>query len=295
MAKDASKGRVAVTAKKAPNPRGEEIAVGSLARGLEIIEVLTSAQTCLTLSEIASQSGLDASTTLRLLHSLVERGYVVRDEANKRYLAGPRALSPVPLFHPLTAFRREAEQAMKSLVENTGHTCALILYVGHERLVVDFLRGRDILSLYYDTWLRTPIHAAAAGKLLLAWLTEPERKTLLGAAPYKALTPDTITEPGVMAKELETVRQQGHAVARGEAWADYVALAVPLLMPVHSRPMGCIVLSSTKELLPKEIEGEAIVRAKAAASLLLNTAPSLHVLKNWTPWAERRQLAASPG
>lgn len=267
-------------------------AVGSLSRGLQIIDVLTSAQSCLTLSEVALQTGLDTSTTLRLLHSLGERGYVVRDESSKRYLAGPRALSPLPLFHPLTMFRREAEQVLKALVEKTGQTCALMLFVGTERLVVDFHRGRDPLSLYYDTWLRTPLHGTAAGKLLLASLSEPEQQQLLGAGPYEAHTPLTITDPAVLKKQLEEVRQQGYAIARGEAFVDYVAIGAPLQMPIHARPMGCIVVSSTRQLLPPELEPEVITSAKMAAALL-NSAPSLHVLKHWTPRLERRQAASS--
>lgn len=278
---------------KAKSNGDEGGAVGSLSRGLQIVDVLTSAQTCLTLSDVAAQTGLDASTTLRLLHSLGERGYVVRDESSKRYLAGPRALSPLPLFHPLTTFRREAEQVLKSLVEKTGQTCALVLFLGTERLVVDFHRGRDPLSLYYDTWLRTPLHATATGKSLLASLSEAEQQQLLGAGPYEVHTPLTITDPAVLKQQLEEVRQQGHAIARGEAFVDFVAIAAPLQMPSHSRPMGCLVVSSTRQLLPPELEPEVIASAKTAAALMLNTAPSLQVLKHWTPRIERRRSASS--
>ena len=125
----------------------EPAAVGSLSRGLQIVDVLTSAQGCLTLSEVAALTGLDASTALRLLHSLSERGYVVREESAKRYMAGPRALSPLSLFHPLTLFRREAEQVLRSLQKNTGETCALVLFLGKERLVVDFIRGTQPLCM----------------------------------------------------------------------------------------------------------------------------------------------------
>lgn len=282
-----SRRKPAASAKRSAN--AEEAAVGSLSRGLQIVEVLTSAQGCLTLSEVAAQTGLDASTTLRLLHSLSDKGYVVRDESNKRYLAGPRALSPLPLFHPLTTFRREAEPVLKALVERTGQTCALVLFLGTERLVVDFLRGKDPLSLYYDTWLRTPLHGTASGKLLLAWLSDAEREQLLGPGPYQRHTPATVTDPLVFGRQLEDVAREGHVVARGEAFPDFVAIAAPIIMSIHSRPMGCIVVSSTLQLLPKEDEAQVVESAKAAVALLMNTAPSLHVLKHWTPRTERRQ------
>jgi IclR family acetate operon transcriptional repressor len=289
----ASAHKVAAPSRRGKSAGEEGGAVGSLSRGLQIVDVLTSAQSCLTLSEVAAQTGLDPSTTLRLLHSLCERGYVVRDESSKRYLAGPRALSPLPLFHPLTTFRHESEQVLKSLVENTAQTCAVVLFLGMERLVVDLHRGRDPLSLYYDTWLRTPLHATAAGKSLLASLSEAEQQQLLGAGPYEFYTPLTITDPGVLKRHLEEIRQQGHAVARGEALVDFVAIAAPLQMPTQARPMGCLVVSSTRQLLPPELEPEVIARAKTAAALILNTAPSLQVLKHWRPRTERRLAALS--
>ncbi|MDP9968986.1 DNA-binding IclR family transcriptional regulator [Variovorax paradoxus] len=92
-----------------------------------------------------------------------------------------------------------------------------------------------------------------------------------------------------MKQQLEEVRQQGYAVARSEAFVYYVAIGVPLQMAIHSRPMGCLVISSTRQLLSPEDEPRVIASAKTAVALLMNSAPSLHVLKHWTPRTERRQ------
>jgi DNA-binding IclR family transcriptional regulator len=267
----------------------EPAAVGSLSRGLQIVDVLTSAQGCLTLSEVAALTGLDASTALRLLHSLSERGYVVREESAKRYMAGPRALSPLSLFHPLTLFRREAEQVLRSLQKNTGETCALVLFLGKERLVVDFIRGKQPLSPYYDTWLKSPLHGSASGKILLAWLPDDEREQLLGSGPYTAHTPKTVTDPVVFKNQLDRVLRQGHAVARDDAHQGLVAIAAPMMMPTHSRPLGCLVITSTCELLPEDAEADALNELKSAAALLMNSAPSLQILRNWTPRGAQRQ------
>ena len=61
--------------------------------------------------------------------------------------------------------------------------------------MVDFIRGRLPLSPYYDTWLKSPLHGSASGKILLAWLPDEEREQLLGPGPYTSHTPKTVTEP----------------------------------------------------------------------------------------------------
>lgn len=294
MAQQSVKTRKEAASRKSMTSGGEEsAAVGSLSRGLQIIDVLTSAQGCLTLSEVAALTGLDASTTLRLLHSLNESGYVVRDESAKRYMAGPRALSPLSLFHPLTLFRREAEQVLRSLQQSTGETCALVLFLGTERLVVDFIRGKQPLSPYYDTWLKSPLHGSASGKILLAWLADHEREELLGPGPYTASTPKTVTDPAILNDRLEEVLRLGHATARGDAFQDLVAIAVPLLMPTHCRPMGCLVVSSLSQEMPEDAEAGIVTSLKAAAVMLLNSAPSLQVLRQWTPRGVQRQPASA--
>ena len=103
--------------------------------------MLRQANGYLSLSDIAAETGLDASTAHRLVQTLTENGYAVRDDVQKRYLPGPRALSPLSLFHPLTQLRREASSTLHSLQKETGYTTALALFVGKERMVADFVQG----------------------------------------------------------------------------------------------------------------------------------------------------------
>ena len=50
----------------------------------------------------------------------------------------------------------------------------------------------------------------------------------VGAAPLASFTERTITDPGALAAELETVRERGWAEAVGEREADLVAVAAPV-------------------------------------------------------------------
>lgn len=273
--------------------RDEGAAVGSLSRGLQVIDVLRQASGYLSLSDIAAATGLDASTAHRLLQTLTESGYAVRDDGQKRYLPGPRALSPLSLFHPLTQLRREAGALLKSLQEETGQTAALVLYVSQERMVVDFARGNHPLSPYYDTWLKSPLHGSASGKLLLAWLSESQRADLLGPGPYKAHTPKTTTDPAMLSRELAQVRDQGFAVARDDAYQGLLALGVPLMFPADAQPLGCLVISAPSSSITVQEETAVVANLRGAAALLMNGAPSIHVLRQWNVRGATRRAPAS--
>jgi DNA-binding IclR family transcriptional regulator len=263
--------------------REEGGAVGSLSRGLVLLDLLTRATTFVSLSDLAADAGLDASTTYRLLQILVEQGYAVRDDLSKRYLPGPRALLPLSLFHPAVQLKQEARSVLEFLREQTGETIALALFVGKQRMVVDFVRGEQPLSPYYDTWLQSPLHGSASGKLLLAWLSNDERDDMLGPAPYTAHTAFTQTSASELTDYLEQVRQQEYAVARDDAFEGLIAIGVPLMTQPVVRPFGCLMITASSQSISEAREIELANRLKAAAQLLINSAPSMQSLKNWIP------------
>lgn len=268
--------------------RDEGAVIGSLSRGLQVLDVLTQSAGWLSLSEIAAETGLDASTAHRLLQTLIESGHAVRDDALKRYLPGPRALSPLSLFHPLTQLRREAMPVLEFVRSQIGETCAFVLFLGQERLVVDFVRGKHPLSPYYDTWLKSPLHASASGKLMLAWMPEADRGELLGTGPYPAHTPRTITSPALLNDELANVREQGYAVAREDAYASLVALGVPLAFQRDAQPVGCLVVTTASVSLPPSAEQKVSEQLRAASTLLMNGAPTMQIFRQWAVRTSRR-------
>ncbi|PZX34280.1 IclR family transcriptional regulator [Cupriavidus phytorum] len=266
---------------------------GSLARGLQVLDVLRQANGYVSLSDIAAETGLDASTAHRLLQTLVEHGYAVREEVQKRYLPGPLALSPLSLFHPITQLRRESAPTLHSCQKSVGGaTVALVLFIGSERLIVDFVQGTNPLSPYYDTWLKSPLHGSASGKLLLAWMTGDERERLLGPGPYEAHTSKTITEQAALMQELNLVRMQGYAVARDDYYDGLMAVGAPLIHQNELQPLGALLVTAPSDAVASEDEEAIGAQLKAASKLLMNAAPSLQILKQWTGrGAARRHLA----
>jgi DNA-binding IclR family transcriptional regulator len=254
---------------------GEEVesVSGALPRGLRIIELLVESPTPQTLSEVAGGSGLDSSTAYRLLQALVDRGYAVRDPENKRYMAGPRALSPLGMSHPLRELAREAAPILGSIRTTTGQTAGLVVFIGTQRVIVDTAPGDHPLVPYYDTWLRSPLHGSASGKILLASLSSTDRAALLGPGPYPAITPHTITNPAELERHLAEAIARGYAIARDDAFVGMTAIAAPIAY--SSRAVGCMALIGRSDAMPKSSDTELGNALKNAAALLTHSAPSL--------------------
>ncbi len=167
----------------APRPQQTESAssTGSLLRGIRIIETLADAPSPLLLVELAERVHLDSSTVYRLVQSLAQEGFVVR-LSSKRYVAGPRTLRLLGTYHPVNRFCRDVELVLQQLRDQVGETIMLVLFAGIERVIVKIVQGRESLSQSYETWLRTPLHGSASGKLLLMQTPLPRLRELLGAA-----------------------------------------------------------------------------------------------------------------
>ena len=88
-------------------------------------------------------------------------------------------------------------------------------------------QGRREYALTVAPGQRTPVHAGAAGKLLLAHLAAEELDFRL-AQPLAAYTPRTITEPRRLRAELARIRRAGWAQDRGESAPSIQAYAAPV-------------------------------------------------------------------
>jgi DNA-binding IclR family transcriptional regulator len=118
--------------------------------------------------------------------------------------------------------------------------------------------GRGAKNLFTRTGLQLEAYCSGIGKVLLAHLPAAERRAYLAAGPFVALTPNTITDPAVLASTLDEVRAQGFASDDGEIVEDLVCLAVPIRAPDGrvpaaisvSRQAGRRPTAAVEELLP---------------------------------------------
>ncbi|MGL5166139.1 MAG: IclR family transcriptional regulator [Afipia sp.] len=227
---------------------------GALKRGLTILEVLVEAARPLTSHEIAETVQLTDSTVHRLLQTLWEAGYVSRDPSRKRYHASSKALGPLTIYHPLHTLRRDAFEPLRTLREQFGLTASIVVFVGLERLVLEVSGASGVLTPFYGTCLRNPLHVAVSGKILLLTMSSAERKQLLGDSPYESLTAKTITDPDQFKHELEQTAARGFATNIDENFVGLSAIGAPLVF-ASSQTFGCVMLAgATEKFTPAAIE-----------------------------------------
>jgi DNA-binding IclR family transcriptional regulator len=82
-----------------------------------------------------------------------------------------------------------------------------------------------------DIGRRLPAHSTALGKVLLAYLSPQQVRTILEERGLPRQNAATITSQSRLLRELEAVRKQGYATSDGEQTAGIRAIAAPVYGP----------------------------------------------------------------
>src|SRR5699024_8958520 len=125
--------------------------------------------------------------------------------------------------HLRTAVRRVRVR----LAEATGETVNLAIHDGEGIISIDQVVGSSAVVIANWADQRTPTHATAAGKLLLAFMKEPERERIL-AGPLEACTSRTITDASELRAQLQETRERGYAVSLEEQELGLSAVSAPV-------------------------------------------------------------------
>jgi DNA-binding IclR family transcriptional regulator len=206
-------------------PGSSRRAVGSVARAVQVLDVLAASDAGLGVNQVARRLGVNASTASRLLATLQEAGLVERADAGP-YRLGLKLVALSDRVLAQLDVRQLARPLLARLVEETGETATVSLPGEREAVTVDFVpSAASVVSMARVGRPSIP-HATAVGKVMLAF-----GETLAAGedAPLAALTERTITDRAALDRELAAIRERGFAEAVGEREPDLAAVAAPVL------------------------------------------------------------------
>lgn len=181
---------------------------------ISILRTFDTANGQLSLSEVANRVGLPSSTALRLLRELTDAGVLERT-ANGNYRVGVGLWQTGELSIRPRRLREAAAPVMVDVSARLNAGTELVLYQGQQAIVVDVLLGPR-----FDKFGATagwpviarplPLHATAAGKLLLAASPRDAMTRLFNEGLHR-FTDRTIVSLPAMLSELDNIVQRGFA------------------------------------------------------------------------------------
>jgi IclR family KDG regulon transcriptional repressor len=207
---------------------GDKGLIKSVQKSLKILKVIMDATDEISLTDIEKLLGFHSSTTHHLLKTLMEEGFVSQNAKTKKYSVGPEVfLSWISHRHPEKYFNRVVP-VLDECVSITDETTNLFIRDEDELICVAGSESKQILKAYLMIGRRIPIPCTAAGKVILAYMEEPEILSLLQRVGLRKYMPKTITDVTLLLKELKQIRAQGYAIELDEYEEMITAVGFPI-------------------------------------------------------------------
>ena len=185
-------------------PQGAQAAL----RAIRLLKLFRPDQVELSLADISRLSGLNKTTTHRLLAALQSESFVDKDPSSGSYRLGTAVMALGVLALSGHDLRLRARPFLEQLAKESGETATLEVPIDDSMLILDEVSGRHFLGAAGNIGTRWPLHATSTGKAVIAFNCPGAIE--LGAE-LASLTPQTITERSRLQQQLAEVRRRGYA------------------------------------------------------------------------------------
>ncbi|GAB6174834.1 IclR family transcriptional regulator [Paradesulfitobacterium aromaticivorans] len=208
-------------------PAEKQSGVQSLRRALGILDVFTFDKSQLSMAEICASVNLPRPTVARLLTTLIDEGYVVRNF--RKYSLGVKLCRLGAIAQRSRELKEVALPVLREMRDCYGETVYIDVVEGLERHCIMSIEGNQAIRIIVPVGQRSPLHAGADGRVLLAYQPEKVIEELIKQKYFTAITDHTITDLKLLKNELQRIRDQGFAVSYGEWVQGSVAISAPIV------------------------------------------------------------------
>jgi DNA-binding IclR family transcriptional regulator len=264
--------------------------IASVDRALRLLFIVAAASDGITAKVIARRLDANLSTTYHLLHTLTDRGLLVRLPESRGYGIGygavelhnglNRQLSVTPEIADLV--RRVHDQARAA-------ACFAVFREG--QIVIAYVAESPAYPMPppLDVGFSDAPHSTAFGKVMLAHMPERDRARLIDVCGIAPVTDKTVSEVPALEAQLAAVRSDGIAVELEEFQTELACLAAPVRR--SGSVIGAIAVGTRPaSMLRRRDELENVVRCAATqASYAVSHADRLTQLALTVPGGPTQQ------
>lgn len=200
--------------------------IGSLERGLAVMEILARHPAGMTLTEMAEEAGLTRAGARRFLLTLAAAGYAT--QAGRQFSLSPRLLTVARTWLGGASLWTYAAPIMREIAAQLNESCSAAILSGEDIVYVARVPGRRILSVSLDVGTRLPAYCTSMGRVLLSGLAPGELETFLRQVTIEGRTPKTITARAALAEAIGKAKANGFAIIDEELELGLRSIAVAI-------------------------------------------------------------------
>lgn len=202
--------------------------VPNLERALKIMEFLAENPSHATKAGIARKLGFPNNSVFRIVSTLEEHGYIVRNEDGSEYSLSRKLLSIGYKALVENNLVELAGDILRELRDETRETALLGTLLEGEGVVLSQELSPEPVKFMVSPGARFMLHTAAPGKAVLAYLEDRELERQLALMSFTRFNSRTICSQDEYKLELRKVRDNGYAADCGEESEGIICVAAPV-------------------------------------------------------------------
>ena len=248
--------------------------LGTVRRALRVLDYLAECGEPVAIKRIASELGLNISSTYHVMNTLAVDGYVTRDERTGAYGLGAKTARLGDSYARSWPVEPELRALVNELGARTSENAYLALVHGRDVVITDIAESRQRVRVHaLHRGYSGDLHARALGKAVLAHYDGAVVREHFASHPPRRLTQRTLVTMTAIESELERVRRRGYSEDVEEFCEGVCCLGAPFFAKDGS-PAGSLSVSvpSFRYRGVRAALRDAVVDAARSATAALDTA-----------------------
>lgn len=201
--------------------------VKSLYKAIKLLDHFTFDNPERGIRELADLSGMLKSSVHNVMQTLQLCGIIEKGSVAGRYRLGYKLLE----LGNVLMTNDEAQRVVKSFTDRLAEECGETVYYavpyGPEIIYLECSHPKGIQFTRSVLGVKAEMHCTSLGKAILAFSGEELLRQALGVG-LRRYTPYTITDEAALRRELEKIRERGHAVDNMEHEYGIRCVGVPV-------------------------------------------------------------------
>ncbi len=222
--------------------------VQALDRGLTVLRALSKSNG-MTLSDVALQVGMPASTAHRILITLQKYQFVEHEENTQQWTVGIEAFRVGSAYLERTNLVDAARQPMRELTATTGETANLAITDNGDVVFISQVESHNAIRAFFRPGTRGPMHASGIGKMLLSCMSRNDVETILQLKGLEEFTPRTLSTPRKLFDDLTITRARGWSFDDEERYLGMRCVASAIFNS-YGEPVAGVSISGPTVRLP---------------------------------------------
>ena len=186
----------------------------------------------LSLGELCARNQIPKGTMHRILQDLAKHQFVRQDPETGKYALGSAVLRLAQRYLNGLDLRNLCKPVLEQISREYRLASFLTVWQENGAVCVETCQANNGGVRYFVEVGKTlPLHASAAGKLLLAHRPLEERSLRISQLEMQPFTGATKQSIQQLREELDRIAQQGYAVCEEELEPGVSALSVPIISP----------------------------------------------------------------